>query len=213
MERIIFSLLMLSALPCMAEIKDQPAALAALNSAAPKDRLDAIRFLGGHSSPEAYKAMAEHFNSEKDAYLRVKTVEAMDVSVSTWAYVCVSSAAGDTNKFVRAAAASALAEIAGNAAADKDMRTLAKDQAESVRLTLVNALSLVPSTSSVSIIGTTLADKKGPLRARRAAAAALNKMNTRAASEELIKHLSDQDPEIKAAARQGKAALSQKTVK
>jgi len=213
MKDIFLAVILFSAVPCMAQVKDQASALAALDSAASKDRLDAIRFLGGHNSPEAYKAMAEHFNSEKDAYLRVKTVEAMDVSVSTWAYVCVSSAAGDTNKFVRAAAASALAQIAGNTAADKDMQALAKDQAESVRLTLVNALSLVPSTSSVSIIGTTLADKNGPLRARRAAAAALNKMNTRAASEELLKHLSDQDPEIKAAARQGKAALSQKTVK
>ncbi len=207
MERIIFSLLMLSALPCMAEIKDQPAAEAALNSASAKDRLDAISYLGAQRGDTAYAALAARFPDEKDAYLRVKIVEALDVAASTWAYNCAAAASADANKAVRASAAAAIAPLAGRTDADKALKALAKDPAETVRLELINSLSVRPSTSAVSIIGAALADKKGPARPRRAAAAALGNMGTAAAAEELVKHLSDQDPEVKAAAQKGRAAL------
>lgn len=205
---ILISLLIAGAfaLPCAAAVKDSAAALAALNSSVAKDRLDAIYFLGAQRSTEAYAALAAHFPAEKDAYLRVQLVEVMDVQGSTWAYTCVSSAAGDTNKAVRQAAAMSLASKAGDPAVDKKLKALAADPSDVVRISLAHSLSINTSTSAVSIIGGMLSDLKGTLKTRRAAAGALAGMKTPEADGELLKHLSDSDPEIKAAAASRKAA-------
>jgi hypothetical protein len=194
------------ALPCAAAVKDTAAAMTALNSAVAKDRLDAIYFLGAQRSTEAYAALAAHFPSEKDAYLRVQLVDTLNVEGSTWAYVCAADAAGDANRAVRRAAARALAVKAGDPAADIKLKALATDPVEAVRAEVVNSLSVGTSTSAVSIIGGVLSDEKGTLRVRRAAAAALSKMKTAQADAELFKHASDADPEIKAAAASRKAS-------
>lgn len=203
MTKSLFISLLLAgafALPCAAELKDAQAAAAALKSATPKDRLDAIYFLGAQRSQAAYQALAAHFPSEQDAYLRVQLVEALNVQGSTWAYACAAAAADDGNKAVRQAAAASLASKAGDPAADAKLKALGADPAEPVRLTVVSALSVNTSTSAASIIGGVLSDRKGTLKARRAAAAALSRMKTPAADGELLRHLSDADPEIKAAA-------------
>ena len=199
---LVISILIAGAftLPCAAAIKDPAAAMAALASATPKDRLDAIYFLGAQRSTEAYAALAAHFPQEKDAYLRVQLVETLNVEGSTWAYACASAAADDKNKSVRGAAARALAVKAGDPAADIKLKALAADPVEGVRAALVNSLSVGTSTSAASIVGGVLADGKGTLRLRRAAAAALARMKTPQADSELKKHVSDPDPDIKAAA-------------
>ena len=212
----LFSSLLLAGvfvLPCAAELKDEPAAVAALKSETPKDRLEAIYFLGARRNQDAYAALAAHFPAEKDAYLRVQIVEALNVQGSTWAYACAAAAADDANPAVRQAAASALAGKAGDQVADGKLKTLGADASETVRLAVVNALSVTASTSSASILGGVLADGKGPLRTRRAAAAALSKMKTPSADAELLKHAADADPEIKAAAAARKPAKTKPTKK
>ena len=201
-KRIAILILMAGAfaLPCAAAVKDMPAALAALNSATPKDRLDAIYFLGTQRSTEAYAALAAHFPQEKDAYLRVELVDTLNVAGSTWAYACAASAADDKNKSVRGAAARALAVKAGDPAADIKLKALAADPVEGVRAAVVNSLSMETSTSAVAIIGGVLADGKSTLRVRRAAAAGLARIKTPQADSELKKHSADPDPDIKAAA-------------
>lgn len=201
------------ALPCAAALKDAPAAVAALKSDVPKARLEAIYFLGAQRSQEAYAALAAHFPSEKDAYLRVQIVEALNVQGSTWAYACAATAADDANKVVRQAAASALARKAGDQLADRKLRALGADSSDAVSMAVVNALSVNTSTSAAALIGGVLSDPKGALRARRAAAAALSKMKTPAADGELLKHLSDADPEIKAAAASRRPSKAKPTKK
>lgn len=202
-------------LPCAAAVKDTVAALTALKSGVAKDRLEAVSFLVAQRSPDAYKTLAAHFPEEKDAYLRVQIVEGLDVEGSTWAYTCAVAAADDVNKSVRQAAASALASKAGDPAAAAKLKILAADASESVRFSVVNSLSVDASTSAVAIIGGMLADDKGPVKERRAAAAALSKMKTPSADTELFKHLSDADPEIKASAvsRKSESVKSSKPAK
>lgn len=64
----------------------------------------------------------------------------------------------------------------------------------------MNSLSADASTSAVSLIGLVLSDKGGAPRSRRAAARVLSGMKTAGAGAELAKHVSDADPEIRAAA-------------
>ena len=201
------------ALPCAAELKDAPAAVAALKSDVPKARLEAIYFLGAQRSQDGYAALAAHFPSEKDAYLRVQIVEALNVQGSTWAYGCAAAAADDSNKAVRQAAASALARKAGDQVADGKLKALGADSSEAVRLAVVAALSVNTSTSAAAIIGGVLSDAKGTLKTRRAAAAVLSKMKTPSADSELLKHAADADPEIKAAAAARKPAKKKPTKK
>lgn len=189
-----------SVLPCAAEVKDAASALAALKSDAAKDRLDAVAYLGARRTPEAYEALAKHFQTEKDAYLRVQIVEALDVSVSTWAASCAAAAADDSNKAVRQAAAMPLSRLPGSQEAEKKLKALAADPSDAVRLAVVNSLSVNTSTSSVAILGGVLSDQKSAPAARRAAARGLSGMKTPAADAELGRHVSDADPEIKAAA-------------
>jgi HEAT repeat protein len=188
------------ALPCAAEFKDAAAAKAALGSSAEKDRLDAIHFLGAQRTQAACETLAGHFKQEKDPYLRMQLVQALDVHVSTWATSCVIAAADDSNQYVKQAAIVSLSRLRGNAAAEKKMKDLTADPSEVVRITVVNALSVNTSTTSVAIVSGVLADKKGTLKARRAAAGVLSRMATPEADKELLKHVSDADPEIKAAA-------------
>lgn len=191
---------LLGAGPCAAQFKDDAQAKAALGGKTAKQRLEAIQYFGAQRSQAAYAALTSHFSSEQDAYLRVQIVEALDVKGSTWAYACAEKAAADANPAVRQAAASAISGKTGDAAADKKLKALAADSSEAVRLAVVHSLSLQPSTSAVTIIGGVLADRKGTLKARRAAAEALAGMKTQAGDSELLKHLSDADPQIKAAA-------------
>lgn len=209
-ELLLAAVFFAVAAPCAAQFKDAAAAKTALSSAKAKDRLDAISYFGSLRSEEGYKALAAHFPEEKDAYLRVQMVGALNVQSSTWAYNCVAAASDDSNKGVRQAAASALAPKVGDPYVAEKLKTLSLDPAESVRLSVVNALAVNPSTVSVAIIGGALADRKGSLRSRRAAAGALSKMNTPAADSELMKHLSDADPQIKAAAQSRRPSKKQK---
>ncbi len=207
---LLFSILFAGTfvLPCAAAVKDTAAALAALNSAAAKDRLDAIYFLGAQRTPAAYEALSKQFQAEKDPYLRTQIVEALDVNVSTWAVSCAASAADDSNQAVRQAAAAPLSRLPNDRAAEKKLKALAADSSEPVRLAVVNSLSVSASTSSASIIGGVLSDRKGTLKTRRAAAEVLSRMKTPAADAELLKHVSDADPEIKAAAVSRKPAAA-----
>ena len=216
MKRYLFLSLLLAgtfALPCAAALKDAPAAVAALKSDVPKARLEAIYFLGAQRSQDAYAALTAHFPSEPDAYLRVQIVEALNVQGSTWAYACAAAAADDSNKAVRQAAASALARKAGDQVADSKLKALGADSSEAVRLAVVSSLSVNTSTSAAAIIGGVLSDGKGTLKTRRAAAAVLSRIKTPAADRELAKHLSDPDPEIKAAAASRKPSKTKPTKK
>jgi len=201
------------AAPCAAELKDSGAALEALNSDSAKDRLEAIYYLGGQRNAVAYEALAGQFKAEKDAYLRTQIVEALDVKGSSWAFSCAIAASEDSNKAVRQAASSALARRAGDPAADARLKTLAGDPAEEVRLAVVSSMAVEPSTTSASIIGAVLADRKGTLKARQAAAEALAGMKIPAGDTELLKHVSDADPKIKAAAQSRRPAKAKKAVK
>lgn len=116
---------LLAAVPCPAEFTDSPAAIAALKDVSAKERLGGITYLGALRTEEAYSALAAHFPEEKDAYLRVRLVEALDARSSTGAYACAAAAAGDPNGAVRQAAVSALAPRAGDAAADARLQVLA----------------------------------------------------------------------------------------
>jgi len=203
---LLTALVLFAAVPCGAEIKDIAAARAALGSAAARERLEAIQYLAAERSDPAFEALSAHFPSEKDAYLRVQIVEALDVAGSTWAFACAQNAAGDQNQAVRQAAAAAVAQRAGDPEADNKLKTLAADPQEPVRLTVVNSLSYQPGPSAAAIVGGMLEDKKETLRARRAAAKALSRMKTREADKELAKHLADSDPEIKASAASRKPA-------
>jgi HEAT repeat protein len=105
-----------------------------------------------------------------------------------------------------------LASKAGDAEANKRLSALAADPADAVRVSVVSSLAVEASTSSVAIIGGVLADHKGNIRVRRAAAAALAGIKNDAADAELLKHLSDADAQIKASAmsRRGAKAKQQK---
>jgi len=188
------------AAPCAAEFKDDASALAALGASTAKERLSAIYYFGSQRTPGAYEALTAHYPEEKDAYLRVQIVEALDVQGSTWAYSCAVTAAEDRNKAVRQAAAVSLSSKAGDPVADRKLKALAADPYDSVRLSLLSALSVNTSTSSVSIIGAVLSDHKGAAGTRRAAANILSKMKTKASDDMLLRYLSDSDPQIKAAA-------------
>jgi HEAT repeat protein len=188
------------AAPCAAQLKDDASAMSALNSATAKDRLAAIYYLGAQRTPAAYEALASHFAGEKDAYLRTQLVDSLDVNASTWAFSCALAAAGDANRYVRQAAAMVLSRKAGDPAADKQLGALAADPSDSVRLALVNSLSVNPSTSSVAVLGSVLGDHKAALRTRRAAANVLSKMKTPASDDMVLRYLSDADSQIKAAA-------------
>ena len=192
--------LLLGAGPCAAQFKDGAAAKAALGGKTAKERLAAIQYLGAQRSEDATAALTAHFSSEKDAYLRVQIVDGLNVAGSTWAYVCAEKAAADANPAVRQAAAMVLAQKSGDKAADKILKALAADAAEPVRLAVVGSLTSQPGPSSAEIIGGVLADRKATLKARRAAAGALAGMKIPAADEQLLRHLSDADPQIKAAA-------------
>lgn len=189
------------AAPCAAELKDEGEAAAALGRADAKSRLEAINYLGARGGDAAYERLAAHFKTEKDAYLRTQIVESLNVAGSTWAYACAAEAAGDKNQAVRRAAAAALAPRAGEPAAGEVLKKLAADPAEEVRLELVHSLSMKPGAASAAMVGGILADRKGTLRARRAAAEALANMKTPESDAELLKHLSDADPKIKATAQ------------
>jgi hypothetical protein len=191
---------LLTAAPCAAEFKDPAAAQAALKSAAAKDRLDAISYLGAQRTPDSYKTLAQQFAVETDPYLRVQIVERLNVQASTWAYSCALAAAGDKNVAVRKAAVSPLARKVGDAAAYAKLQTLSIDASEAVRLSVAASLSVDTSTSAASVVGRVLSDRKGTIRSRRAAAGILSRMKTPAADDELLRHVSDPDPEIKAAA-------------
>lgn len=196
----LFLVLMIAAAPCSAQVNDQASAAAALGGATAKERLSGIQFLAKQRTPEAYEALSAHFQSEPDAYLRVQIVEAMDINASTWAYNCAFAAADDQNKAVRAAAVPAIAPLAGTPQGYKKLKALAADTDEAVKMTLINSLSVDTSTSSIALIGAVVSDKKGSLKARRFAADRLAGMNVKAADDELLKHLSDPDQEIKAIA-------------
>lgn len=201
-KNILFVLTCLAlAAPCAAELKDDGEAADALKRADAKSRLEAINYLGAKGDPAAFEKLAGHFRSEKDAYLRTQIVEALDVAGSTWAYACAAEAAADKNQAVRRAAAAALAQKAGEPEADTVLKKLASDPAEEVRLELVHSLSMKPGAASAAMVGGVLADRKGTLKARRAAAEALANMKTPESDAELLKHLSDADPKIKAAAQ------------
>ncbi len=189
------------AAPCRAEFKDAGEAADALKRADAKSRLEAINYLGAKGGDQAYETLAGHFQAEKDAYLRAQIVEALDVSGSTWAYACAVQAAADKNQAVRRGAAAALAPRAGEGETDALLKKLAADPAEEVRLELVHSLSMKPGKASAAMVGGILADRKGTLKARRAAAEALANMKTPESDAELLKHLSDADPKIKAAAQ------------
>ena len=206
-------LLAVFTMPCAAQFRDSAAAKAALSGKTARERLDAIEYLGAQRSQDAYAALAGHFPSEKDAYLRVQIVEALDVAGSTWAYFCAEKAADDANRAVRQAAAAAIALKAGDPAADKKLKALAADASEPVRFAVVHALSLRPGPSSAAIIGGVLADQKAALRMRRVAAWALSNMKTPEADAELMKHISDADPEIQAAAVSRKPAAKEPAAK
>ena len=107
-KRIAILILMAGAfeLPCAAAVKDMPAALTALNSAEDGARLDAIIYLAAQRSPGTAETLAKHFQTEKDPYLRMQLVRALDVSVSTWAASCALAAAV-SRKPVKAKAKSA----------------------------------------------------------------------------------------------------------
>jgi HEAT repeat protein len=197
---LLIAVLFAVAAPCAAQFKDVKAAKTALSSAKAKDRLDAIGYLGSLRSEDGYGTLAQHFQTEGDAYLRVQIVEALNVSGSSWAYKCLVQASSDGNKVVRRSAAAALAGRAGEAGADARIMALASDPEESVRLALVRGLAVRQSTSAVSAIGAVLADRKGTLRSRQTAAETLARLKTPAGDAELLKHLSDSDPKIKAAA-------------
>lgn len=201
------------AVPGAAELKDAGAARSALRSDKAKDRLEAIYYLGAQRNAEAYEALAGQFKAEKDAYLRTQIVEALDVKGSSWAFSCAVAAAEDSNKAVRQAASAALARRAGDPAADARLKALAGDSAEEVRLAVVSSMAVEPSTTSASIIGAVLADRKGTLKARRAAAEALAGMKTPAGDTELLKHVSDADPKIKAAAQSRRPSKAKQAVK
>lgn len=205
---LLLAVFALSASPCAAELKDAAGAAAALGSAAAKDRLDAINYLAAERSGAAYEALAGHFKTEKDAYLRVQLVEALDVTASTWAYACAGEAAADANPAVRQAAAAALAPRAGEPEADKQLAALGADKAVPVRLAVVSSLAARPSPSSAAIVGGILADGAAAPVLRRSAAKALAGMKSREADAELLRHAGDKDPEVKAAAdsRKPKAA-------
>lgn len=194
--------------PCAAQIKDAADAAAALGSATARDRLDAINYLAAERSEYAYEALAGHFKTEKDAYLRVQVVEGLDVTASTWAYACAGEAAADANPAVRQAAAAALAPKAGDPEADKQLATLGADKAVPVRLAVVSSLAARPSPSSAAIVGGILSDGAAAPVLRRSAAKALAAMKSKEADAELLKHAGDKDPEVKAAAgsRKPKAA-------
>ena len=101
---LLIALTLFAVVPCQAELKDIADARAALGSAAAKERLEAIHYLAAERSDPAFEALSAHFPSEKDAYLRVQIVEALDVAGSTWAFACAQNAAGDQNQAVRQAA-------------------------------------------------------------------------------------------------------------
>jgi len=191
---------------CSAEITGQAGALAALKSEAPKDRLEAIQYLGAQRSDDAYAALALHFRQEKDAYLRVQLVEALDVTISTWSAACALEAADDGNLAVRAAAAVALAPLSGGEAADAKLSALAADPADSVRLAVVSSSARNPGPSTETLLGSVLGDKAAALPVRREAAGALAGMKSKKADAELLKYLSDPDPVIKKAAASRKPA-------
>lgn len=201
------------AAPCAAEFKDPGAAKAALSSASEDERLAAITYLGSLRTSDAYETMARHFGEEPAAYLRSQTVERMDVNVSSWAFKCVLDAAGDENKVVRQVAASRIARKAGDPRADQRIAALSADSSESVRIAIVRALSLNVSTSAVTAMGRVLADRKGSLTSRRMAADMLSKMNRPDADAELMKHLSDADPKIKATAQSRRPSKAKPVVK
>jgi len=188
------------AVPCAAEVKSFGEAVEALGKTDVKGRLESIYYLGSQRTEAAYEALALQFRKEGDPYLRTQIVGAMNVQASTWAYVCAYEAADDKNKAVRQAAAASLAPKVGEPGAAKKLGILAADPAEAVRMAVVNSLAVDSSTEAVSVIAGSLADRKGSIRARRAAAKALSGMKTPEADAELLKHLSDPDPEIKAAA-------------
>lgn len=209
MEKILLlALLAVPVSPCAAQIKDAGEAMAALGAAAAKDRLEAIGYLAGERSEAAYEALAGHFKTEKDAYLRVQLVEGLDVTASTWAYACAGEAAADANPAVRQAAAAALAPKAGDPEADKRLAALGADPAGPVRLAVVSSLAARPSPSSAAIVGGILSDGAAAPVLRRSAAKALAAMKSKEADAELLKHAGDKDPEVKAAAdsRKPKAA-------
>jgi HEAT repeat protein len=197
------------AAPCAAQLTDDASALAAFKSNSAKDRLGAISYFGAQRTQSAYEALASQFQTEKDAYLRVRIVEALDVQGSTWAYSCASAAAADTNRAVRQEAAVALAANAGDPATEQKLRVLAADPEPGVRMALLQGLSVNTSTTSVSIIGGVLGDHNGPLSSRRAAARVLSAMKTKAADDMLLRYLSDSDPQIEAAAMSRRPASAE----
>lgn len=201
-KHILFALICAAlAAPCAAEFKSDGEAQDALKRADARSRLEAIHYLGARGGDAAYELLAGHFRSEKDAYLRAQIVESLNVAGSTWAYACAAEAAADKNPAVRRAAAAALSSRAGEPAAEEVIKKLAADPAEEVRLELVHSLSMKPGAASAAMVGGILADRKGTLKARRAAAEALANMKTPESDKELLKHLSDADPRIKAAAQ------------
>lgn len=203
MKKHIFSALFILAAPCAAELTSRGDAAAALKAPAARERLEAIGYL---AAAKDYEALAAHFPSEKDAYLRVQIVEALDVAGSTWAYACAEAAAADQNQAVRQAAAGAIAQKTGDLEADKQLIILASDPSEAVRLAAVSAVSQRPGRSSIGIVSAILADKSAPVQLRREAAGALARMNLKEADTELLKYSSDPDKAIKDAASSRAAA-------
>lgn len=189
------------AAPCAAEFKSAAAAAEALERADAKSRLEAINYFGAEGGAAAYELLAGHFKTEKDAYLRAQIVEALNVAGSTWAYACAAEAAADKSPAVRRAAAAAVAPRAGEPEAAEVLKKLAADPAEEVRLELVHSLSMKPGAASAAMVGGILADRKATRRVRRAAAEVLVNMKTPESDAELLKHLSDSDPKVKAAAQ------------
>ena len=197
---IVLVSVFISAAPCAAQpaaapVNDAAGARSALSSAAAKDRLQAINYL---AMERDFETLAGHFASEKDAYLRVQIVEALDVAGSTWAYACAGLAAADGNQAVRQAAAGAIAQRTGAAEANKQLSALAADPSENVRAAVVNAMLQHPGPAAASIVGGVLSDKAATPMLRREAAASLARMKNKEADAELLKHAADPDKEIRA---------------
>jgi HEAT repeat protein len=170
----------------------------ALSSGELAQRLDAVSYFSGLGTEAAYAVMIDLFAGQTNPYTKIRIVESMDVARSSAAYAAVFSALNDPSPQVRQAAVISLARHPSPVLfADKFGVMLASDTSRAVRMSILNSLSLSPSSSSAAAIEAALADRGADPDLRLMAVKSLGRMGIPEAAAIARKYTADPDPEVK----------------
>jgi len=179
---------------------------AELTSSSPTVRVAAVEYFRNARTTAANNVLLERLGAEKDLAMKIRLVEALDVSGSTAAFAAVAELAGDPNRQVAHSAVIVLGRSGRTEAVIPVFEKIlaAPGSSAKVKQAVVNALGLHPGPEAVRLLDSVAADTANPSGMRQTAVSYMRRFGTKDAADKVKLYINDKDAAVKSEAKKKK---------